>query len=67
MIQRKDVDEVWLALQEAKSAFIRDGHAPSISIDACQSCHALFLVQRAIQLYPRTRIVVERRNNEASV
>lgn len=50
-VKLNEVDEVWLGMDQAYAAFIRDGHHPDESPFNCQSCHALFLLKRGMERY----------------
>lgn len=58
---QKEVDEVWLALDQAATAFKRNGHTPSVSQLDCYDCYALQLIERAKLIYIRSRQVKTRR------
>lgn len=53
-VEAEDVDEVYLALWQAKAAFIANGYAPSPNPNN-QSPYALYLVNRAIEVYRNRR------------
>lgn len=58
MIDRKEVDEVWIALEEARGSLERASHHPVSDRLNCYDCFVLSLIVRAMELYPRTRQVV---------
>jgi hypothetical protein len=52
----QDVDEVILGINAAYDALGHNGHTPVQNIDGCGGCMAMFLLRRAMEVYP-TRIV----------
>lgn len=50
-IDVEETDEVWLALCQAKSAFIFNGVAPTPVIENSQMGYALYLINRAMDIY----------------
>lgn len=49
------VDEVWLALDQAKTFLMREGHKVAESPLDCMGCYTLYLVERGQGAY-RNRI-----------
>lgn len=58
MIDRKEVDEVWLALTEARASLERAGHHGGGDRLSCYDCFVMGLIIRAMDLYPKTRMVI---------
>jgi hypothetical protein len=59
---KREVDEVWLALEQTDGALRRDGHKPGYDMVSCELCYCLSLISRAKQLYLANRRV----NGEAT-
>lgn len=61
----KEVDEVWLALEQAASWFISNGHHPTeyeIQKLDCSGCYCLGLVTRGMEAYKtRTDVLLRLR------
>ena len=51
-----EVDEVWLALDQATGAMEREGHKPNPNVASCGICYALHLIENAKRVY-KTREV----------
>lgn len=56
---KKEVDEVWLAIDQAIFTLRRDGHNPSESQLDCQGCYTLHLLKNAADVYLKSRRIVD--------
>lgn len=47
----EQVDEVWLAMEQSLSAFLREGHTGTHNVTSCMSCYSVTLLKRGMDKY----------------
>ena len=62
---KREIDEVWLGLEQSEVNLRRDGHKPGLVIDTCMSCYTLSLVIRAKVVY-RERLAAQQEKQEGA-